>query len=468
MAPYSVLLVALLSAVVAAAEVIYMEKEKLELEAYIQEKLPQINDRYKLDYHLTPRVGWMSDPNGFSFFNGLFHMFYQFYPYASRWGPMHWGHAVSSDLVHWNQLPTALIPEDEMCFSGSAIQYKNLLVLMYSGRRKTPEVAPFKNESQYLAYSTDGVDFAKYENNPVLSYTPNNAADFRDPKVWKHGDYYYVVIGSTKDSDTGRVLLYRSEDLRQWEFLRVLAESKGDLGFLWACPDFFELNGKYVLLISPQGIQPQGDRYKNAYQTGYLIGDFNYETFEFVPETEFQELDFGHDFYVAQTMEENGKRYVVGWFSMWEQKYPEAEDGWAGALTLVRELKLYRNQLVQKPVLNMVQLRSGVVASGRFMPQSTLNFGRTGEILIYAPDLSRTMEILLEEGNNDIRQVEWNPIQSHTLRIFLDASSMELFCGEGEIVFSTRVYKLGNWKVTNLSLQTLTIDAYRLSKSIKQ
>ncbi|KAL0840866.1 hypothetical protein ABMA28_014670 [Loxostege sticticalis] len=465
-----------------------LDSAKSELEEYIANKKTDINPRFRLHYHVVPPVGWMNDPNGFSFYKGEYHLFYQFYPYESAWGPMHWGHVSSPNLVDWKQLPTALIPEEEMCFSGSAVVDGDDLVLMYTGRLTT-DTEPFFNETQFLAYSSDGINFEKYEGNPVLPAAPNGSPDFRDPKVWKHGDHWYVVIGSRTEDERGNVLLYRSPDMKSWEFLSVIGESRGNMGYMWECPDFFELDGKFVLLMSPQGMEPEGDRYKNTHQTGFIIGSFNYETFEFVPEVEFQEIDYGHDFYATQTMEKDGKRYVIGWFNMWDVPYPEDVDGWAGALTMVRELRLVGDRVLMKPMEEIVSLREHSIIDGALEPNGVIELQKTGEIIVNG-DLSQNIELLIEgsngggqvwlrwdpavgkvvvdRGSDDVRQVEWEPIGSHSWRIFLDASSLELFCGEGEVVFSSRVYPDGDWVVTNLSAQALDVEAFHLRRSVPE
>lgn len=455
-----------------------------ELEKYIQAKKPEINQRYRLHYHISAPVGWINDPNGFSFYKGEYHLFYQFYPYDSVWGPMHWGHVISSNLVNWEWLPTALIPEEEYCFSGSAVVANDTMFLIYTAHIDDGNQV---NQSQYLAFSDDGVKFEKYKGNPVMPRAPNGSPDFRDPKAWRHGDYWYVIIGSKTDDGRGRVLLYKSYDLFDWDFLTVLGESDGKLGYMWECPDFFELDGKFVLLMSPQGIEPEGDRYKNLFQTGYIIGSFNYTTSEFTPEVEFQEIDYGHDFYAAQTTEVEGRRYLVGWFNMWEAPHQEEIDGWSGAMTIVRELELSGNRILMKPVENILELREERYIAGDWTINQDLDFDKTAEIIVEG-NLNESVELLLtgsnggqkiwlrwnaetkkvsvDRGNNDVRQVEWTPVEKNTWRIFLDASSFELFCGEGEAVFSSRVYPDGVWKVTNLSNQTLYVEAFRLKRSI--
>nr|7BWC_A Chain A, Beta-fructofuranosidase [Bombyx mori] len=460
------------------------ETAKRELEEYIADKKAEINPRYRPHYHISPPVGWMNAPNGFSYYKGKFHLFYQFYPYDSVWGPMHWGHVSSSNLIDWEHLPTALIPETEMCFSGGAVVHGDDLVLLYTGR-VTTDTDPFYNETQYLAFSNDGVNFRKYEGNPVLSYVPDNSADFRDPKIWKFKDHWYVVIGSSSNKQ-GRVLLYRSGDLFNWEFLSVLGESDGDMGYMWECPDLFELGGKTIFLWSPQGLEPKGDRYKNTYQTGYYIGELDYETFEFKTDKYFQELDYGHDFYATQTIQGDGKTYLIGWFNMWEVPHLEEEDGWAGTTTLVRELQLIGTRITMNPLEGIQDLRTDSVHNGDLEPQQAIEFGPTAEIILQGC-LDQKIELLIQgkEGglvttvtwdpevgkvivnrSGEVRQVEWVPIGKTSWRLFLDASSLELFCGEGEVVFSSRIFSDGDWVVKNSSPQTLSVEAYRLRRSV--
>ncbi|CAH2234865.1 jg15353 [Pararge aegeria aegeria] len=468
-----------------ASSVSNYENAKAQLEEYIQNKKKEINPRFRPLYHVAPPVGWMNDPNGFSYHKGEFHLFYQFYPYDSVWGPMHWGHVTSPDLVNWKQQPTALLPEKEQCFSGSAVTQGDQMTLMYTGHAAI-DVEPYFNESQYLAFSDDGVNFYKYEGNPVLPISPNGSPDFRDPKVWKRGDDYYVIIGSKTLNDRGRVLLYKSRDMKSWEFLSVIGESNGELGYMWECPDFFELDGKFVLLISPQGMSEQGDRYKNTNQNGYIIGSFNYDTNEFVQEVGFQEIDFGHDFYAATTTEANGKRYLSAWFSMWGVPHNEDVDGWAGMLTIPRELRIVGNRITMNPVEDIVSIRDGVAVDGDVWSNQVLEFNKAVELIINS-DLNQKVDLLLEgregggsawlrwdpevrkvvvdRGWGDVRQVEWSPIGSKTWRVFLDSSSLELFCGEGEVVLSSRVFPLGGWKLTNQSPQTINVKAYNLKRS---
>lgn len=471
---------------------------KTAVETYINTTKPNIVVKYRQFYHVAPPVGWMNDPNGFSFFKDNYHLFYQFYPYDTSTGKIHWGHVISKDLVEWTQLPIALVPEEEQCFSGSAIEKDGTLVLMYTAHKTIQFNTSYSyaNETQYLAFSNDGVIFNKYKkNNPVISFSPDSSPDFRDPKVWKHGNYYYAVMGSQTSDKLGRVLLYRSQDLGYWEYLSEVARSTGDLGYMWECPDFFELNGSYVLLMSPQGIpeanKTAGDRYHNQHQTGYIIGSFNYTTGKFVETVPFQEIDYGHDFYATQTMEKDGKRYLIAWMGSWDGAFPERADGWAGSMSIIRELTLSGDRILMKPIDAINSLREAVAFNGSLAQSAQITLSQTGELFVnlnLSQDLSLTIQGVDGNGEviilawtaitgkvaltrivgtaSEVRQGEWVPVSSQSWRIFLDASSIEVFCGEGEVVFSSRVYPSGAWQVTNTATQTVNVLAYTLKRSV--
>nr|WP_239454196.1 glycoside hydrolase family 32 protein [Bacillus suaedaesalsae] len=317
---------------------------------YVEQPLKTvINDSHRLAYHIMTPRGWMNDPNGLIQFNGDYHVFYQHYPYDSKWGPMHWGHVVSSDLVHWKHLPIALAPSEHYdtggCFSGSAVDNNGTLTLIYTGH----EEQNFPKEVQCIATSEDGIHFLKYEHNPVISSPPpEGSEDFRDPKVWKHDELWYMVVGTGKD-EVGKALLYQSADLIKWEYRGVLAESDGSLGYMWECPDLFKLQEKYILVLSPM---------KDGWQNRYLVGDLSYETGKYTKEAEHL-LDYGFHFYAPQTFEdESGRRILIGWMDMWETTMPSQKNGWAGAMTLPRELTLSENGTLRiQPVKELEMLR---------------------------------------------------------------------------------------------------------------
>ncbi|MCJ7665334.1 MAG: glycoside hydrolase family 32 protein [Actinobacteria bacterium] len=299
-------------------------------------------DQYRLKYHFMAPAYWINDPNGLIYFSGEYHMFYQHNPYAPKWGIMHWGHAKSKDLVHWEHLPVALAPSEDYdldkrggCFSGSAVDDNGTLAIVYTGAviRDSKLI-----HSQCLATSTDGIIFEKYEGNPVISVPPEEGSvDFRDPRVWKHDDKWYLVIGSCKDGK-GKALLYCSDNLRKWDYKGVLAESDGSMGTMWECPDFFPLGDKYVLVFSPMGI---GE--KKAF---YLVGDMDYKTAKFTWDI-IGEVDYGFDYYITQTfLDGKGRRIMIGWLNTcywmpwWKSFSTTVTKKWCGAMSIPRIVEL--------------------------------------------------------------------------------------------------------------------------------
>lgn len=452
--------------------------ELQQAEEALQKAKSKVNGRFRLGYHIMAPANWINDPNGLIQYNGEYHVFYQHHPYDENWGPMHWGHVKSKDLVHWDHLPIALAPTEEYekggCFSGSAVDDDGVLTLIYTGNLFIDREKDILDQSQCIATSTDGIHFTKEPLNPVISEIPaEGSGHFRDPKVWKHEEYWYMVLGTRKE-ETGKVVLYKSKDLREWEYIGVLAESDGTLGYMWECPDFFELGGKHVLLFSPQGMDAQGDSCKNLFQTGYLTGAYNYETNEF-EHGSFNELDHGHDFYAVQTfLDDKGRRIAIGWMDMWESDMPTKEDGWAGALTLPRELTAGKNGKIQmSPVQELELLREAEhhvcvdqTVSGQF-------FIETKEDLIEVRadfDLSKTdaktagihirgvneevttikyqiheQKLVLDcsksgKGEDGIRSTVLQADGRLSLRFFIDRSSIEIFANEGQAVMTSRIY----------------------------
>ncbi|XP_034825169.1 sucrose-6-phosphate hydrolase-like [Maniola hyperantus] len=431
------------------------------------------NDRYYPMYHAAPPFGWMNDPNGFARFKSEYHLFYQYNPDSSLVpGTAAWGHMKSSDLVHWQHLPIAMYPNNTYdrsgVFSGSALIEDGKMYLYYTAHINHPGETPDHEENQALAISEDGVNVVKYENNPIIPGT-GRQPDIRDPKVWKHGDTYYLVLGNKfkrNGTELGRVLLYASKDKYTWEEKAILDESDGWLGYMWECPDFFQLGGYFVLLFSPQGVKPEGDKYRNLYQCGYIVGRFDYKTLKFTPVTEFQELDHGHDFYATQSiLDDKKRRLVIAWLDMWETNYPEQNDGFTGQMTLPRILTLTKDlRLLQRPVPEIRAARADVICTGQASGGTSVTLAnKAGEVNIRASasnDLELFIEgetasvviyydatngqISLDRGGEDgLRRTEWRPKYLLKITIYIDASSIEVFCGDGQVTFSSRYFTNG-------------------------
>ena len=328
---------------------------------YEDEQGKQIKAEDRPAFHVSPYVGWMNDPNGFSYYQGEYHLFYQYYPYDTHWNSMHWGHVVSKDLLHWKYLPAALAPDEDYdkigCFSGSAIELedgKQLLLYTAVGQETMEDGTVRDIQTQAVAVG-DGKDYKKYEKNPVLTAKdlPEGASkvDFRDPKIWKGKDgNFYCVIGSRPADGSGQILLYRSENGFDWKFVSILAKNKKRFGKMWECPDFFQLGSKRVLICSPQDMKAQKYEFHNGHNSVYFLGDYDEKTHTFVKELP-HALDYGMDFYAPQTTElPDGRRIMIAWMKSWDACVIPNSQVWQGMMTLPRELELKDGKIWQTPV----------------------------------------------------------------------------------------------------------------------
>ena len=318
---------------------------------------------YRPNFHFTPKKGWMNDPNGMFYYNGYYHLFYQYYPDSNVWGPMHWGHAISTDLVTWTEKPIALYPDEKgYIFSGSAVvDVKNTsgfgslknppIVAMFTYHDMKKEKAGETNyQSQGIAYSLDeGLTWKKYEANPVIKNP--NIKDFRDPKMtWDAIHQQWIMVLAAGD----KTMLYRSKNLKEWELLSDFGKGIGAHGGVWECPDFFPVHVdgsdeyKWVLLLS---INPGGPNGGSA--TQYFVGDFDGKTFTLdktfsqdIKEKQALYIDYGRDNYAGVTWsnisEVDGRKLFVGWMSNWQYAQKVPTEKWRSSMTIPRELSLVK------------------------------------------------------------------------------------------------------------------------------
>lgn len=450
----------------------------------------QIAEDTRPDFHLSARVGWMNDPNGFSYYKGMWHLFYQYHPYHSHWGPMHWGHAVSKDLVHWQYLPAALAPDTDYdrdgCFSGSAVVTEDgRHLLMYTGvvNETQPDGTQKGVQTQCMAVG-DGLNYEKYEGNPVLDREdiPKDGSryDFRDPKMWITEDgNYQCVVGNCSEEGKGQIVLFESEDGSKWERKSVLAKNDGSYGKMWECPDFFELDGKHLLVTSPQDMLPQGLEYHNGNGTMCQIGTYDKETFTFRPEKN-QSIDYGIDFYAPQTaVAPDGRRIMIGWMQNWDTcNLHSPEQPWFGQMSIPRELAVKNNRLYQWPVKELESLRTDRVEYKQVHFSDLLKLegikGRKVDLLIdlkpeTGKELYRKFAVRFAQNEAYHTAVSFRPHESVVkidrkfsgsrraiihqrrcevadqkgslkLRIILDAYSAEVFVNDGEQVLTITMY----------------------------
>ena len=451
---------------------------------------PSSTNDFRSFFHLMPNRGWMNDPNGFSWFDGLYHLFYQHNPYASEWGPMHWAHAVSKDLIQWTNLPIALVPGDSYdrdgCFSGSAVTFGDQHALIYTGHvDPVPHTTATRKEVQCLAFG-DGHVYKKVAGNPIIdqrNLPPGSSiADFRDPKVWLENGEWNCICANRQANDLGQILLFRSQDLRQWRLIGPVMRNDGSLGEMWECPDMAVVEGRDTLIWSIMKKKQEGLSFQNPHSVVWATGDFDRATGAFAAE-KIRELDHGPDFYAPQTLTSpDGRVLLVGWMQMWDRTMPthELNKGWAGRMTIPRELFWSDGNLAQRPVRELANYR-GTERKHQlsFRDCITLN-GVKGQFLDMELDFrnwtGKAIGFKVFQGNNEETIVRWeienecltmdrsragiairSKAESHPtcqvykmaiaprdghlrFRVLLDRSALEIFADDGIAVMSATVY----------------------------
>ena len=456
--------------------------------AFEDKYLPNMDANELPRFHVTGGVGWINDPNGFSLYKGEYHLFFQYHPYDTKWGPMHWGHVKTSDFIRWERLPCALAPDCDYdkdgCFSGSAIELPDgRHLLMYTGVRneRRPNGAVDGYETQCIAIG-DGTDYEKYENNPVLDGKDlpagGSAIDFRDPKIWFEEGRYWAVVGNRPADGSGSILLFESEDALHWRFASVLASCHNQFGKMWECPDFFPLDGRHVLLTSPQDMTSMGLEFHPGNSTLCIVGEYDRERRHLLRDN-IQAIDYGTDFYATQTvLAKDGRRVMIAWMQSWESSGCRIKElPFFGQMTLPRELHVRNGRLIQNPVRELEALRSVKVSyqnvmisdetvlqgvKGRFLDMTVrIRPGNKKQLYRYfrihvAKDGERATLIRHKPENNtmrvdrsrsgfphDIVNQRDFPVAANEelkLRIILDRYSLELFVNDGEQAASFVLY----------------------------
>lgn len=466
---------------------------------------------YRPQYHFTPAEKWMNDPNGMVYFEGEYHLFYQYYPDSTVWGPMHWGHAISTDLVSWQHLPVALYPDEHgLIFSGSAvIDWNNTSGL---GEGDTPPmVAIFTYHSmegeqagtntfqtQGIAFSNDrGRTWEKYQGNPVI-LNPG-IRDFRDPKVsWNDAIQKWIMVLAVRD----HVSFYSSPNLIEWTHESDFGADIGNHGGVWECPDLFKMKvkdsdeEKWVLLQSINPGAPNGGS-----GTQYFIGDFDGSKFTldsgYEPEVaDGIWLDYGTDNYAGVTWsdipKEDGRRLFIGWMSNWQYATIVPTEKWRSAMTISRELQLIKENnnylLLNIPASEYQSVYKTVksITNENISGEKSYDLIESGKAYQFKTQLANIEEVItftlsntlgdkysfsLDPHNNQVvtdrtqsgatgfhpefakaHIAPYEFLDKLELEVFVDESSVEIFIDNGRMVLTDLVFP--DQLYTNLSVSS--------------
>ena len=467
-----------------------------------------VKEKFRPQYHFSPESNWMNDPNGMVYYAGEYHLFYQHHPYGTTWGPMHWGHAVSKDLIQWDHLPIALEPDEHGdIFSGSVVvdwndstgffQGASGLVAIFTHADQYPD-SDRPRQRQSLAYSTDhGRTWTKYEGNPVL--TEESITDFRDPKVFWHEDKnkWMMVLAAGN-----HVRFYSSDNLISWEFASEFGAQAGSHAGVWECPDIFKLpvdgnkdSSKWVMIVSIGN----DTAFAEGSRTQYFIGEFDGISFtNDNPDDTVLWLDHGRDNYAGVTWSdiphEDGRRLFIGWMSNWKYANETPTIGWRSAMTLPRELSLKETsdgvRLIQAPVAELEKIRGEKRSWDQFIlePEKNVSVDVSGNLLeiIAEFELQSATEFGIKIRNSDSKETiigydavneflfvnrinsgvtefnEYFPCMHGAslktennqlkLHIFVDSSSVEIFANNGQVVITDLIFP--DPKSTGIELYT--------------
>ncbi|APG60239.1 glycoside hydrolase family 32 protein [Christiangramia salexigens] len=403
-------------------------------------------EKFRPSFHFTPEENWMNDPNGMFYLDGTYHLYFQYYPEDNVWGPMHWGHATSQDMITWKEEKIALKPDEKgYIFSGSAVvdkentsgfgeEGKTPVVAMYTYHDPKGEKEGRKDyQTQAIAYSTDkGFNWTKFKDNPVIKN--EGIKDFRDPKVTRDtiNDQWLMVLATVD-----RTFFYSSQDLKEWKKISEFGQSTGAHNGVWECPDFFPMKveetgeTKWVLI---QSLNPGG--YNGGSGTQYFVGDFDGTTF--TPEKNMQNLeekhsfwlDFGRDNYAGVTWSniptEDGRTLFIGWMSNWLYAQEVPTQKWRSTMTLARELKLQKldgvYRILSEPVKELDAYRTEVHKMSKNEPAKTYTYSaKTGDLM--------NKEISFSLNLKDLEKVDFhlsNSVQD-TLKFGLNKTDKQFY-----------------------------------------
>ncbi|WP_103661767.1 sucrose-6-phosphate hydrolase [Lactobacillus sp. HT06-2] len=450
----------------------YLPYSKWDAETLLDLQAQAANSPYQMHYHLHPTSGLVNDPNGFSFFNGAYHVFYQSYPFGAVHGLKSWVHFKSTDLVHWINLGLAVKPDtmadSHGAYSGSAKEINDKLFLMYTGNYRDENWV--RTPYQISAWMDKN---GKVSDKTVLFKNPDHITEhFRDPQIIEENGIYYAILGAQDKAEKhGHIDVWKSLDLKDWEEVGFLDLGSEPMGYMIECPNIVKVDGKVVVIFCPQGLDKRIADYDDIYPDMYIIADdIDWENHKLINPSPLHNLDEGFDVYATQAFNApDGTAYAISWVGLPDTTYPTDDENWANCLSQVKKLTIRDGQLIQTPVPSMKTLRRGeekvpnkliqTNAGGQYELELTIAANQMGTLHLAAnSDLSQSLQVKFDTTKGQLtldrkqagKQVAVDYGTSRTLtlpkqeavklNIFVDHSLVEIFVNDGEQVLTGRFF----------------------------
>lgn len=433
------------------------------------EKHASKNDLYREQFHVMPPVGWLNDPNGLSQFQGVYHAFFQYSPFDAEGGLKLWGHYTSENMIDWEYQGVSLYADQPYdchgVYSGSAFVENDTMYLYYTGNVKLEGgdydyINNGREANTVLVTSKNGMDFSeKQELMRNTDYPSDLTCHVRDPKVWKDNDTYYMIQGARTKEDVGQALIFESEDKINWTF-KSRIESEKPFGYMWECPDYFEVDDTKILSASVQGLEGKEWEDRNVYQSGYFLVQGN--ILDEYKLSEYHLWDYGFDYYAPQSFEtEDGRRIHISWMGMPDcEEYTNKtlKDGWQHCFTFPREVFVKDGKVCQRPIRELEQKKDLIRSAKGYLVEEDIKTFEVNvrEIKDNQFCIKLAEELILDyaggrfqmrftdtskdavSAGRGLRYVDVDSVEN--VKVLADMSSVEVFVNDGVYVFSTRYY----------------------------
>lgn len=437
---------------------------------------------WRLGYHIQPTSGLLNDPNGFSYFNGQWHLFYQSFPYGAVHGLKSWQHLSSDDLIHWQDQGIGMLPDSPLdaqgVYSGSAIPVGDRLFIMYTGNVRRSD---WRRDAYQLGAWMDQSGHIDKIGRSLIDVLPGYTDHFRDPQVFERDGRYWMILGAQTTNLKGRILLFRSDNLLDWEFVNEVNIGVEDLGYMVECPNLIFVQERPVMILCPQGLPQTEVAYRNIYPNMYVVADgFDFETGEMINPSRMRLLDHGLEIYATQVMQAPDQRALsIGWMGLPDLFAPSDIEHWAHNMSLIKELVIEDNHLYQRPIEGYRSLRQahqpidltlsserhrlpfaktrqanyqfkldrqaqvvlGIFAEGTKTAALEISINAVaGECIIERTAVGLRYEN--ETGHERIVTGLYETANQLEFEVFVDRSTVEIFINQGAEVLSSQVFPL--------------------------